>query len=340
MKEVLAEVERWLESGERVALATVVATRRSAPRPIGSKLGVSESGEMAGSVSGGCVESDVYEHAREVLAGGAPRLATYGISDELALTVGLPCGGEIDVFVDEAEQTLVDRIGRALADEEHAVLFTVLEGEETGLHTLAFEGDERAEEAIRRGRSHVLEQDGVKVFADVFGPPPRLLVFGAVDTAEELCRAAKRLGWRTIVADARGKFATADRIPSADELLVAWPEEALEKVRPDHHTAVVVLTHEDRFDVPALTGALATEAFYVGALGSRRNQERRRELLLEEGVPAEQLDRIAGPCGLDIGAGTPAETAVSILGEILARRAGREGGSLREAKGRIHVEVV
>ncbi len=177
------------------------------------------------------------------------------------------------------------------------------------------------------------------MFADVFGPPPRLLVFGAVDTAEELCRAAKRLGWRTIVADARGKFATAERIPSADELLVAWPEEALEKVHPDHHTAVVVLTHEDKFDVPALTGALATEAFYVGALGSRRNQDRRRELLLEEGVPAEQLDRIAGPCGLDIGAGTPAETAVSILGEILARRAGREGGSLREAKGRIHAEV-
>ncbi len=339
MKEVLAEVERWLKGGERVALATVVATRRSAPRPIGSKLAVSESGEMAGSVSGGCVESDVYEHTREVLAGGAPRLATYGISDELALTVGLPCGGEIDVFVDEAEQTLVDRLGHALADEEHAVLFTVLEGEETGLHTLAFEGDERAEEAIRRGRSHLLEENGVKVFADVFGPPPRLLVFGAVDTAEELCRAAKRLGWRTIVADARGKFATAERIPSADELLVAWPEEVLEKVRPDHHTAVVVLTHEDKFDVPALTGALATEAFYVGALGSRRNQDRRRELLLEEGVPAEQLDRIAGPCGLDIGAGTPAETAVSILGEILARRAGREGGSLREAKGRIHAEV-
>jgi xanthine dehydrogenase accessory factor len=185
----------------------------------------------------------------------------------------------------------------------------------------------------------VFEQDSVKVFAEVFGPPPRLLVFGAVDTAEELCRAAKRLGWRTIVADARGKFATAERMPSADELLVAWPEEVLAGVRPDHHTAVVVLTHEDKFDLPALKGALATDAFYIGALGSRRNQERRRELLLEEGLPAEQIDRIAGPCGLDIGAGTPAETAVSILAEILARRAGREGGSLRESRGRIHVEA-
>jgi xanthine dehydrogenase accessory factor len=154
-----------------------------------------------------------------------------------------------------------------------------------------------------------------------------------------LCRAAKAIGWHAIVADARGKFATAERLPSADEIVVAWPDETLVRVRPDHATAVVVLTHDDRFDVPALAGALATDAFYIGALGSRRNQARRREKLLEAGVDEDALARISGPCGLDIGAATPAETALSILAEILAQRAGRAGGPLREAAGRIHAEV-
>ena len=161
----------------------------------------------------------------------------------------------------------------------------------------------------------------------------------AVDTAEALCRAAKAIGWRTIVADARGKFATPERIPSADELVVAWPDEVLARVEPDHATAVVILTHDDRFDIPALQGALAGESFYVGALGSRRNQARRRERLLEAGVPEETVDRISGPAGLDIGADSPAETALSILAEILAVRAARAGGPLKEAPGRIHAAV-
>jgi xanthine dehydrogenase accessory factor len=339
VKEVLPDVERWHARDEHVALATVIATRRSAPRPVGSKLAVSEGGEMAGSVSGGCVESDVYEHAKEVLRGAEPRLLTYGISDELALSVGRPCGGEIDVFVERADPALVAELRDLLRQDQRAVLFTVVEGDPVGARTLALEGDERAADAIRRGRSHTLERDGTKVFADVFGPPPRLLVFGAVDTAEELCLAAKRLGWRTIVADARGKFATPERMPSADELIVAWPDDVLEQVRPGPDTAVVVLTHDDRFDIPALKGALETDAFYLGALGSRRNQSRRRELLLESGVPEEMLERISGPCGLDIGAGTPPETALSILAEILARRAARSGGPLQASKGRIHAEV-
>src|SRR6187551_881328 len=291
MREILADAERWQARGERFALATVVATRRSAPRPVGSKLAVSDSGEMAGSVSGGCVENDVYEHAKQVLAGAPPQLVTYGISDELALSVGLPCGGEIDVFVEEADPALVGRIQALLERGERAVLFTVVEGEGVGTRSLSTdEGD-----ALKRGRSHLTEEG--RIFADVFGPPPRLLVFGAVDTAEELCRLAKRLGWHTIVADARGRFAAPERVPSADELIVAWPEEALAQVRPGSDTAVVVLIHDDKFDLPALKGALETEALYVGALGSRRNQARRRDLLLEDGVPEEQLERIAGPCG-------------------------------------------
>ncbi len=316
-------------------MATVVATRRSAPRPVGSKLVVTESGEMRGSVSGGCVESDVYEACRAVLQGAQPRLLTYGISDDQAFEVGLPCGGEIDVFVREADPAIASRIESL--GEQRAVLFTDLED---GSQRLALEGDDPiADELLRGGHSKRVELEGREVFADVFGPPPRLLVFGAVDTAEALCLAAKQLGWRTIVADARGKFATKERIPSADELQVAWPEDVLARVTPDHATAVVVLTHDEKFDVPALVGTLATEAFYVGALGSRRNQEQRRERLLEAGVTEEQLERIHGPAGLDIGAHSPEETALSILGEILAVRAHRAGGPLREAKTRIHAEV-
>jgi xanthine dehydrogenase accessory factor len=350
VKEVLADVERWRARGERFALATVIATRRSAPRPVGAKFAVSESGEMAGSVSGGCVESDVYEHACEILEGARPQILSYGISDDLAFSVGLPCGGEIDVFVESAPEELFERLVKTIETEERAILFTVVEGEPLGAELLVTESGERlgegpdeledrVDEILRKGRNTLLElDDGRKVFAEVYGPAPRLLVIGAVDTAEALCAAARQLGWRTIVADARGKFATKERIPSADDLLVSWPQEAIDQVQPDYQTAVVVLTHDDKFDVPALQGALATEAFYIGALGSRRNQERRRERLLEAGVDERELERMSGPTGLDIGADTPAETALSILGEILATRAGREGGFLRKSKTRIHVE--
>jgi xanthine dehydrogenase accessory factor len=301
-------------------------------------------------VSGGCVENEVYENAREVLADGPPRLLTYGISDDLALTVGLPCGGEIDVFVEEVRRPLVERLLQVVDRSERAVVLTVLDGPDLGAELLVTDGGERvgdapeelaerAAELIRTGRSGVVEIGGREVFADVYGPPPRLLIYGAVDTAEALSRAAQEIGWRPIVADARARFATSERLPSAAEIVVAWPEDALAKVEPDEATAIVVLTHDDKFDVPMIAGALATEAFYIGALGSRRNQARRRERLLEAGVDEAALERVSGPCGLDIGAQTPAETAVSILAEIMAVRAAREGGRLREATTRIHAEV-
>jgi len=245
---------------------------------------------------------------------------------------------------------VIDRLAALAGSGGRAVLFTVVEGDGVGSKLLVVEGAETsgdgppelgelADEIQRGGRNRLLEVGERKVFVEVYGPPPRVFVYGAVDTAEALCRAAKLLGWTAIVADARGKFATAERIPSADELIVAWPEEALARVAPDHQTAIVVLTHDDKFDEPALMGALETEAFYIGALGSRRNQARRRERLLEAGVPEESLERIVGPCGLDIGADSQEETALSILAEILAVRAGRSGGPLREAKRRIHAEV-
>jgi xanthine dehydrogenase accessory factor len=337
VREILAELERWRARGDRVAMARVVATRRSAPRPIGSKLIVSESGELAGSISGGCVESEVVEAAREVLAGGEPRLLTYGISDDLALTVGLPCGGEIDVWVDEPAPELLTRLAEIAGKDKRAVHFVDLD---EGTERLVLEGQEEvADELIRSGHNKVVELEGRRVFADVYGPPPRLFVYGAVDTADALCAAARSIGWHTIVADARGRFATRERLPNADEVIVAWPEDALARVEPDHTTAIVVLTHDDKFDLPLLVGALASEAYYIGALGSRRNQERRRERLLEAGVDESELDRISGPAGLDIGAHTPAETAVSMLAEIMAVRAGRDGGRLKDSAGRIHAEV-
>ena len=247
--------------------------------------------------------------------------------------------------------TLLERLARLGDEGGRAVLFTVVEGNGVGSKALVVEGAEtlgdgvpawaldQFDELVRRGRNRLLEGDGAKVFTEWYGPPPRLLVYGAVDTAEALARGAKLLGWTAIVADARTTFLTRERIPSADRLIAEWPEEAIAEVAPDHQTAIVVLTHDDKFDEPALLAALRTEAFYIGALGSRRNQERRRERLLEAGASETELDRISGPCGLDIGAETQAETALSILAEALAARAGRAGGSLREAKQRIHAEL-
>jgi len=314
MRDVRDRIAQLLERGERPALATVVATRRSAPRPVGSRLVVSEAGELHGSVSGGCVESDVAVQAAEVIADGRPRLLTYGIADDEAWEIGLPCGGEIDVFVQRLEREPPDGEG---------VLVTVLDGDRAGEQELLPRG------ALEAG---VHELEGRQVFAEAVGPPPRLVVVGATDTAEELCRAAGSLGWRTFVIDPRSRLATKDRLPSAGEIAVAWPDE----LEADADSAVVVLTHEERLDVPALTAALASDAFYVGAIGSRKTQAKRRERLLDAGVPEEALERLSGPAGLDLGADTPAETAVSILAEILAMRAGRDGGRLRERSGPIH----
>ncbi len=302
MREVLADIRRWRARGDKVALATVVSTRRSAPRPVGSKLAISEQGELAGSVSGGCVEGDVAETAREVIASGRPALRSYGYTDERAWEVGLPCGGEIEVFVERLDGELPD-------PDEPAVQFTVVEGDRIGTRWL---------EAPNGTHSGLVELEGEKVFAEVLGPPPTLLVLGAGDIAEALCGVMGIVGWHTVVVDPRPRFATRERVPSAGELVVTQPDEILERIDAD--TAVVTLSHEERFDVPVLAGALAAEAFYVGALGSRRTGERRRRLLLEAGVAEQQIDRISTPVGLDIGAETPAEIALSIAAELVASR--------------------
>ena len=245
---------------------------------------------------------------------------------------------------------MIQRLLRLQREGGRGVVLTVIEGDGLGSKLLVLEGGEtvgdgppeladHAEELIRGARNRTLELPGRKVFAEVYGPPPRLFVYGAVDTAEALAAAAKLLGWTTIVADARAKFATRERMPSADELIVAWPEEAFEQVAPDHATAIVILTHDDKFDLPALELALAGDAFYVGLIGGRRNQEKKRQRLREAGVGEDALERISGPCGLDLGADSVPETALSILAEALAVRNGRGGGPLKDTQQRIHAEA-
>jgi xanthine dehydrogenase accessory factor len=291
MDDVLAKAEEWRAAGEQVALATVVATRRSAPRPLGSKLAVTAGGRMFGSVSGGCVEADVAERARTILEGGSPAIATYGIADDEAWSVGLPCGGEIDVFVEPFA---------GAPQLERGASYVVVAGE--GL------GERWHDEAL--ARTELREEERRTVFVEAVAPPPTLVAVGAGDIAEALCALARPLGWHTVVVDPRAGLATRERVPSADELVVAWPDEI--EVDPD--TAVVSLVHEERLDVPALRKGVEGGAFYVGALGSKRAQEKRREHL------GDLLDRVHGPVGLDLGGETPQEMALEIVAEILATR--------------------
>jgi xanthine dehydrogenase accessory factor len=293
MDEVLAKADEWREAGEKVALATVVATRRSAPRPLGSKLAVTAQGRMFGSVSGGCVEADVAERAKSVIAGSAPELVSYGIADDEAWSVGLPCGGEIDVFVEPYE---------GAEPLDRGTRYVVVAGEGVG---------DRWQDTSP-SRTELRDEPSRTVFAELVAPPPRLVAVGAGDIAEALCALAKPLGWRTEVVDPRAGLATRERVPSADELVLAWPDEI--EVDPD--TAVISLVHEERLDIPALRAGVEGGAFYVGALGSRRAQEKRREKL---GAVADQ---VRGPVGLDLGGQTPGEIALEILAEILSVRTG------------------
>jgi xanthine dehydrogenase accessory factor len=289
MDDVLAKAEEWRAEGEQVALATVVATRRSAPRPLGSKLAVTASGRLYGSVSGGCVEADVAERAKAILAGEAPKVVSYGIADDEAWTVGLPCGGEIDVFVEPFTGAPARTRGTS---------YVVVEGEGLGTR---WDDDTRT-------RTELREESDRSVFVEAVAPPPTLVAVGAGDIAEALCALARPLGWHTVVVDPRAGLATRERVPSADELVVVWPDE----IEVDADTAVVSLVHEERLDIPALRRGVESGAFYVGALGSKRAQEKRRDKL---GAAAAS---VRGPVGLDLGGETPAEVALEILAEILA----------------------
>jgi xanthine dehydrogenase accessory factor len=346
MKEVLSEIARWTERGDRIALATVIDVQRSAPRLPGAKMAVNEHGEIAGSVSGGCVEGAVAEIADEILRGGPPRLLHFGIADSDAWDVGLPCGGEIDVWVQAYEPGRFEQVARSGG---RAAEVTVLEGARPGAKLLveadgARQGsigapeldDEAARVAVEQLWEEASERRG-GLFIDVVGPAPRLIVFGAVDIAASLCSLARAAGWRPYVVDPRARFATQERFPDAEEVIAAWPEEAVAQIGGiDPATSIVVLTHDPKLDDAALVLALNSPARFIGAIGSRRAQAKRRERLLELGLGDSELERISAPVGLDLGGISREETALSILAEIVAARHGRDGGRLAERRGRIH----
>ncbi|MBB4664872.1 XdhC family protein [Conexibacter arvalis] len=389
MSDVLETVARWSARGDRVALATVVETKRSAPQPIGTKMAVNDRGEVAGAVSGGCVEGAVVEVAETILGGGAPQLLRYGIADAEAWDVGLPCGGEIAVWAEDhdaapeqarflelarggARVALVTVVGgareagagdgarrtgaSAAPPDPHAPADPHAEAPRPGAKLLVGVGgalggtlgdDELdaaalalAQEALWSERSGLHELAGATLYVDVAAPPPRLVIVGAVDFAAQLSAVAALAGWRAFVIDPRARFATAERFPAAERVIVAWPQEAFAELAPlDPATAIAILTHDPKLDDAALLAALASPAGYIGAMGSRRAQARRRERLVAAGVDERQLERISAPIGLDLGALTAAETALSIMGEIVALRHGREGGRLVAAGGRIHEAV-
>jgi len=346
MRDVLDEVTAWNDRGDRIALATVVDVRRSAPRAPGAKMAVNEKGEIAGGVSGGCVEGAVVEIAEGVMRGDQPQLVHFGIADSDAWDVGLPCGGEIDVWVQMYEPGRFSEVTRAGG---RAAEVTLLEGARPGAKLLV-EADggtsgslgtpELDDEAVRAAGELIWTDTSERrgnLFIDVSAPAPRLILFGAVDIAAPLCTLARAAGWRPYVVDPRGRFATAERFPDAVEVIVAWPDEAFARLGGiDPATSIVVLTHDPKLDDAALTVALRSPARFIGAMGSRRAQAARRERLLAAGMGEEELERLSAPVGLDLGAIAREETALSILAEVVASKHGREGGRLAAGRGRIH----
>jgi xanthine dehydrogenase accessory factor len=360
MRELLGDLRRWRAQGKQVALARVVDLEGSGPRDPGAAMAVSAEGEVIGSVSGGCVEGAVVTEALDVLSTGTPRLVTFGYSDDDAFAVGLTCGGTVHLFIEPLDW--MDDLDAAIRDHRPAVLVTVVDGPGAGDKLLLVEDQPTrgqladpdlhrvvqrdAEAALAAGATSVrrygacgeANEETVTVFFDAYAPPPRLLIFGAVDFTAALVRVAKVLGFHVTVCDAREVFATRARFPLADEVVVDWPHRLLAEIGDGlgPRDAVCVLTHDAKFDVPAIVAALGTDVGYLGAMGSRRTTEQRAARLREEGVSEEQLARLLAPIGLDLGARTPEETAVAICAEIIAHRTGRPAPRLRDGAGPIH----
>ncbi len=378
MREVLPELMRWWREGEAVGMGTVVGTWRSAPRPAGAAMLVGPDDSAVGSVSGGCVEGAVYELAQQVVADGIPVLQRYGVSDDDAFAVGLTCGGILDVFVEPVSQQTFPELAAVCDDIEAGqpvAVATVVEhpdaswlgrrlvvrGDGAGDRALTSGslGSSRADDAVADdvrgllagGRSELLTYgpdgqrrgEGMRIFAASYAPKPRMLVFGAIDFAAAVARLGSFLGYRVSVCDARPVFATTSRFPDADEVVVDWPHRYLEQQVAeggvDERTVLCVLTHDPKFDVPLLEVALRLPGVaYIGAMGSRRTHEDRLARLRETGLTEAEIARLSSPVGLDLGARTPEETAISIAAEIIALRWGGEGRRLADLPGRIHHE--
>ncbi|MFF8970050.1 XdhC family protein [Streptomyces sp. NPDC014995] len=363
MRDILPVLDGWYAAGVPFGLATVVAVSRSAPRDPGAAMAVGPDDRVVGSVSGGCVEGAVFELAREAVASGEARLETFGYGDEDAFAVGLTCGGEITLLVRPVTPALDPSFGavaRSVAAGEPVTVATVTDGPaprgatlavwpERTCGTLGAVGLDAAVTADARGELALgatgvrhygprgeRREDAVAVFLHSFAPPPRMLVFGAIDYAAAVAGIGDFLGYRVTVCDARPVFATARRFPPGVEVVVEWPHRYLRDTDTDGRTVICVLTHDPKFDVPLLEVALRRPAAYIGAMGSRRTHEDRRRRLVEAGLTEGELSRLRSPVGLDLGARTPEEVAVSVAAEIVALRWGGTGAPLTATAGAIH----
>jgi xanthine dehydrogenase accessory factor len=336
MRDILADIERWRKDEVAVAIATVVQTWGSSPRGIGAKMAVTSDGRMIGSVSGGCVENAVVEAGIESLRSERPQLLHFGVADETAWEVGLACGGSIDVFVKPLDPKVFEKMHVFLVGEAGGVLLTVIRGNDELLGremlvvgdgivhgSLGNEWDATvlnlAHDVLSRGVSRrVSLNEDVEVFMEAILPPPTLVVVGGVHIAVALVSMAKTLGYRTVLVDPRRAWGSEERFPHVDRLIQSWIDEAFGQIQIHRSTAIAMLTHDPKIDDPALKIALNSSAFYVGALGSKATNAKRRERLLSEGVTEEQLSRLHAPIGLDIGAQNPEEIALAILSEVVA----------------------
>ena len=337
------DLNRWIKAGKSIAIGTVTQTWGSAPRGVGSKMGISSDGEISGSVSGGCVEGAVVEASLEVLDTGIPQLLHFGVADEIAWGVGLACGGKISVFVNRLDPAWYSPLSNAIQQEKPVAAGTIINGESEQLgRTIVLLEDEPAYGALGGGLDEVSmqavrkafasgqpmrqtihpgqEEKETEIFIDVILPSPVLVIVGGAHISIALADLARILGFRTVIVDPRRSFGNKVRFPNVDRLVQAWPDEALSEIGINRSTAVAALTHDPKLDDPALMLALTSQAFYVGALGSKKTQAKRRQRLLEAGLSEAQLDRLHGPIGLDIHAKTPEEIALSIMAEIVAIR--------------------
>lgn len=372
MRDILDDLLRWWESGESTGVGTVVGTFKSAPRPAGAAMAVGPEGTAVGSVSGGCVEGAVYESASGIRDGDDAVLTRFGVSDGDAFAVGLTCGGIIDVFTERVSKADFPEFGELAASikaDERVALATIVAGrpDQIGRHLVLWEdrtagslGSERIDHSVRAdalgllasGRTATLTygldgermDTGLQVFVAAFAPAPRMLVFGAIDFATAVARIGTFLGYRVTVCDARPIFATKKRFPDVDEVIIDWPHRYLEKQVAagalDARTVICVLTHDPKFDVPALKVALPLDVAYIGAMGSRRTHDDRLERLRAAGVPEGQIAKLVSPIGLNLGARTPEETAVSIAAQIISRTWQGDNVPLHETEGPIHTDPI
>jgi xanthine dehydrogenase accessory factor len=338
MRDILPDLDKWYAEKKSIALATVIQTWGSSPRRAGAKMALTPDGKITGSVSGGCVEGAVYEIGVVVLKSNRPQLLHFGVADESAWEVGLACGGSIDIFVKPLNREFFRALRAVLEEERQAVLVTLVRGpDELVGHEMLVEEDgnitgslsnqmdeqalEMARDTLARGKScRMMLNETVEVFQELILPPPTLIAVGGVHITVALMALAKTLGYRTVVVDPRTAFGSEERFPNVDRLIQRWPDEAFQKIHLTRSTAVAMLTHDPKLDDPALKIALSSPAFYVGALGSKTTQAKRRQRLLEDGVPEASLNRLHGPIGLELGAETPEEIALSIMAEVVVAR--------------------